>query len=143
MLCKRTFMKRCEIEAWKIPRRSGFSRGQSKFGGLYFAVVALGAINASSQETPLLDHYCGGYTSLEFADFYFGIAKQALGDIFESSSIESAQALLLMVGTLPLDTLETLILMEVSSACFVKTPYALIVASCIAVQLLGRRLPLG
>ncbi|RJE18053.1 hypothetical protein PHISCL_09613 [Aspergillus sclerotialis] len=96
MLCKRTFMKRCELEAWKIPRRPGFSKGQSKFGGLYFAVVALGAINASSQETSLLDHYCGGYTSLDFADFYFGVAKQALGDIFESSSIESAQALLLM-----------------------------------------------
>ena len=91
-------MTRCEHEAWKIPRRPGFSKGQSKFGGLYFAVVALGAINASSQETSLLDHYCGGCTSLDFADFYFGVAKQAIGDIFESSSIETAQALLLMVG---------------------------------------------
>lgn len=110
ILCKRTFTARCEHEAWTMPRRPGFSRGQSKFGGLYFAVIAVGAINASPHETSLLDHYCTyspetrrpgaicGYSALDFADYYFGVTKQALGDIFESSSIETAQALLLMVG---------------------------------------------
>lgn len=110
MLCKKGFMVRCEHEAWDFSWRPLFCRGHSKFAGLYFAVVAVGAINASPNETSLLDHYCtytpdprkpsgtGGYSPLDFADYYFGLAKQALGDVFESSSIESAQALLLMVG---------------------------------------------
>ncbi|GKZ26009.1 hypothetical protein AbraCBS73388_001956 [Aspergillus brasiliensis] len=108
MLCKTNFMRRCENEAFVLPRRPGFSRGTSKFSGLYFSVVALGAINASPHETALLDHYCnylpslgkpGGMSkpsSLDFADYYFGKAKQALGDLFESCSLESAQALLLL-----------------------------------------------
>ncbi|OJJ75715.1 hypothetical protein ASPBRDRAFT_38019 [Aspergillus brasiliensis CBS 101740] len=108
MLCKTNFMRRCENEAFVLPRRPGFSRGTSKFSGLYFSVVALGAINASPHETALLDHYCnylpplgkpGGMSkpsSLDFADYYFGKAKQALGDLFESCSLESVQALLLL-----------------------------------------------
>ncbi|OOG00144.1 hypothetical protein ASPCADRAFT_393841 [Aspergillus carbonarius ITEM 5010] len=108
MLSKTSFMRRCENEALLLPRRPGFYRGISKFSGLYFAVVALGAINASPHETALLDHYCsylpdlgkpGAVTrpsSLDFADYYFGRAKQALGDLFESCSLESAQALLLL-----------------------------------------------
>ncbi|RAL02964.1 Zn(II)2Cys6 transcription factor [Aspergillus ibericus CBS 121593] len=108
MLSKTSFMRRCENEAFLLPRRPGFYRGISEFSGLYFAVVALGAINASPHETALLDHYCsylpslgkpGTVTrpsSLDFADYYFGKAKQALGDLFESCSLESAQALLLL-----------------------------------------------
>ncbi|KAL4897647.1 fungal-specific transcription factor domain-containing protein [Aspergillus ambiguus] len=108
MLCKPSFMQRCEKEAFVFSRRPAFYRGSSKFSGLYFAVVALGAINASPNETSLLDHYCtlsseptkrglaAKPSALDFADFYFGIAKQALGDLFESSSLESAQALLLL-----------------------------------------------
>ncbi|GLA11096.1 hypothetical protein AnigIFM62618_003383 [Aspergillus niger] len=108
MLCKTNFMRRCENEAFVLPRRPGFLRGISKFSGLYFSVVALGAINASPHETALLDHYCnylpylgkpgamGKPSSLDFADYYFGKAKQALGDLFESCSLESAQALLLL-----------------------------------------------
>lgn len=109
MLCKYTFMRRCEHEAFNLPQRPAFFRGSLNFAGLYFAVVALGAINASPNETSLLDHYCtyspdprkagtaGGCSSLDFANFYFGIAKQALGDVFESCSLESAQALMLLV----------------------------------------------
>ncbi|PWY92713.1 hypothetical protein BO70DRAFT_328052 [Aspergillus heteromorphus CBS 117.55] len=108
MLCKNSFMQRCEHEAFGFSRRPGFYRGVSKFSGLYFAVVALGAINASPHETALLDHYCNYLprpvksgardrpSSLDFADYYFGKAKQALGDLFESCSLESAQALLLL-----------------------------------------------
>ncbi|PYH93807.1 hypothetical protein BO71DRAFT_326872 [Aspergillus ellipticus CBS 707.79] len=108
MLCKNSFMQRCENEAFVFSQPPGFSRGRSKFSGLYFAVVALGAINASPHETALLDHYCNYIpypakpgtrtrpSSLDFADYYFGKAKQALGDLFESCSLESAQALLLL-----------------------------------------------
>ncbi|KAL3482533.1 fungal-specific transcription factor domain-containing protein [Aspergillus californicus] len=104
MLCKQSFMQRCENQAFKPSKRPAFCHRPSGFSGLYFAVVALGAINASSHETALLDHYCKSSSSsataspavLDFADFYFGIAKQALGDIFESCSLESAQALLLL-----------------------------------------------
>ncbi|OGM43617.1 hypothetical protein ABOM_008561 [Aspergillus bombycis] len=108
MLCKNAFMRRCEQGAFIASKRRTFSRQPSKFKGLYFAVVALGAINASPNETSLLDHYstcsadgrkysfAGKPSALDFADFYFGITKQALGDIFESCSLESAQALLLL-----------------------------------------------
>ncbi|KAE8407322.1 fungal-specific transcription factor domain-containing protein [Aspergillus pseudonomiae] len=108
MLCKNAFMRRCEQEAFVASKRRAFCRRSSKFKGLYFAVVALGAINASPNETSLLDHYsscsadgqkysfAGKPSALDFADFYFGITKQALGDIFESCSLESAQTLLLL-----------------------------------------------
>ncbi|KAE8363101.1 fungal-specific transcription factor domain-containing protein [Aspergillus caelatus] len=108
MLCKNAFMRRCEQEAFVASKRRAFYRRSSKFKGLYFAVVALGAINASPNETSLLDHYAdcsaegrkynfaGKPSALDFADVYFGITKQALGDIFESCSLESAQALLLL-----------------------------------------------
>ncbi|KAE8334937.1 hypothetical protein BDV24DRAFT_171763 [Aspergillus arachidicola] len=108
MLCKNAFMQRCEQEAFVPSKRRPFYRRSSKFKGLYFAVVALGAINASPNETSLLDHYAncsadgrkfnvvGRLSALDFADFYFGITKRALGDIFESCSLESAQALLLL-----------------------------------------------
>ncbi|GAB1198913.1 hypothetical protein APSETT444_008243 [Aspergillus pseudonomiae] len=110
MLCKNAFMRRCEQEAFVASKRRAFCRRSSKFKGLYFAVVALGAINASPNETSLLDHYsscsadgqkysfAGKPSALDFADFYFGITKQALGDIFESCSLESAQTLLLLAN---------------------------------------------
>lgn len=103
-------MRRCEREAWPISKRTSLFRGAVKFAGLYFAVVALGAINASPNETALLDHFCQQledpektlppetrFSALDFAKFYFDIAKQALGDLFESSCLETAQALFLMV----------------------------------------------
>ncbi|KAE8382775.1 fungal-specific transcription factor domain-containing protein [Aspergillus bertholletiae] len=108
LLCKDAFMRKSEREAFVVSKRRAFYRHSSKFKGLYFAVVALGAINASPSETSLLDHYsnymvdgrkhsfAGKLSALDFADFYFGITKQALGDIFESCSLESAQALLLL-----------------------------------------------
>ncbi|KAJ5119099.1 transcriptional regulator family: Fungal Specific TF [Penicillium atrosanguineum] len=109
ILSKHAFMRRCEQEAWPLSRRLGLFRGATKFGGLYFAVIALGAINASPNETALLDHFCqqrvvseilhfqgAKFSSLNFAKFYFGAARQALGDFMESSCLETAQALLLM-----------------------------------------------
>ena len=122
-------MQRCEREAWNVPTASAFSRGQSKFAGLYFAVVAVGAINASPSETPLLDHYCmyspspgrpaatARFSSLDFADFYFGLTKQAVGDIFETCSMESAQALLLMVCLYPMFWLGADVVVRVLPGC--------------------------
>ncbi|PKY07980.1 hypothetical protein P168DRAFT_308153 [Aspergillus campestris IBT 28561] len=108
MLNKNDFMQRCEHEAFVLSHRSRFARGMSRFAGLYFAVVAVGAINASPNETSLLEHYSttadsgsGGTSTeqpsaLDFANHYFKIAKQALGDLFEGGCLESVQALSLL-----------------------------------------------
>ncbi|KAF3390529.1 hypothetical protein F1880_009314 [Penicillium rolfsii] len=109
ILSKASFMRRCEREAWPISKRPALFQGTMKFSGLYFAVVALGAINASPNETALLDHFYHQsedpdkalppgtrFSALDFAKFYFDIAKQTLGDLFESSCLETAQALFLM-----------------------------------------------
>ncbi|KAJ5651914.1 transcriptional regulator family: Fungal Specific TF [Penicillium longicatenatum] len=121
ILSKGAFMRRCEREAWPISRRAGLFRGTTKFAGLYFAVVALGAINASPNETALLDHFyqqstdpdraapATHFSALDFAKFYFGIAKVALGDLFESSCLETAQALLLLVCLILHKTIPVLI----------------------------------
>ncbi|KAJ5520415.1 transcriptional regulator family: Fungal Specific TF [Penicillium fimorum] len=110
LLSKSTFMQRCENEAWPISNRQGLFRGATKFAGLYFAVAALGAINASPNETSL-EHFCqqfddlgqtqqvrrgSGFTALDLAKFFFDLAKRTLGDLFESSCLESAQTLLLL-----------------------------------------------
>lgn len=109
VLSKNKFMHRCEREAWPVSKRANLFRRSSRFSGLYFAVVALGAINASPNETSLLDHYCQqfanpekslerkDFSALGFAKFYFSLAKHSLGDLFESSCLETAQTLLLMV----------------------------------------------
>jgi hypothetical protein len=109
MLSKSSFMRRCESEAWPNSRRAGLFKGFTAFAGLYLAVVALGAINASPNETSLLDHFCrqtndqtrgrtgAVFSALDFAKFYFGLARQTMGDLFESSCLETAQALLLLV----------------------------------------------
>lgn len=109
MLNKNNFMQRCEHEAFVLSQRPRFARGVSRFSGLYFAVVAVGAINASPNETSLLEHYSATApvdsgeahtaqpSALEFANHYFRIAKQALGDLFEGGCLESVQALSLLV----------------------------------------------
>lgn len=111
MLDKEAFMRRCENEARPAFRREALFRGPSKFGGLYFAVIALGAVNASPNEISLLDPFCqqsaqtlksstsGKITAMDFADFYFDASRKAMGDLFASSCLETAQALLLLVCT--------------------------------------------
>ncbi|KAJ6026952.1 uncharacterized protein N7446_004446 [Penicillium canescens] len=108
ILSKGSFMRRCEGEAWPSSRRAGLFKGVTTFSGLYLAVVALGAINASPNETSLLDHFClltndqtrgrtgAAFSALNFAKFYFGLARQTMGDLLESSCLETAQALLLL-----------------------------------------------
>jgi hypothetical protein len=111
ILSKGSFMRRCEGEAWPDSRRAGLFKGVTAFSRLYLAVVALGAINASPNETSLLGHFCRQtndqtsgrtgdvFSALDFAKFYFGLARQTMGDLFESSCLETAQALLLLVGS--------------------------------------------
>lgn len=145
LLSKGTFMQRCENEAWSVPNRQGLFRGTTKFAGLYFAVVALGAINASSNETSLLQHFCQqfvdpsqtrrarggpGFTALDFAKYFFGLAKRTLGDLFESSCLESAQSLLLLVR--PCRFYIRRRLTSLPRVCFVKIRCSPIAVICIA-----------
>lgn len=115
MLNKHDFMQRCEHEAFVLSHRPRFAQGMSRFAGLYFTVVAVGAMSASPNETSLLEHYsttadsASGETNtaqasaLDFANHYYKIAKQALGDLFEGGCLESAQALSLLVRSFHVD----------------------------------------
>ena len=115
MLNKNNFLQRCERKAFNLSRRSHFTQGMSRFSSLYFTVVAVGAINASPNETSLLEHYSttadsdSGETStappsaLDFADHYFKMAKHALGDLFEGGCLETVQALSLLVRFLMME----------------------------------------
>jgi hypothetical protein len=140
ILSKGSFMKRCEGEAWPSSRRAGLFKGVTAFSGLYLAVVALGAINASPNETSLLDHFCqqtndqtrgrtgAVFSALDFAKFYFGLARQTMGDLFESSCLETAQALLLLVGSY-----QPCLKNKLTSnprVYFVKIHYSLIAVTC-------------
>lgn len=116
---KASFMARCEDEMWSGEQQLSGSRTRrkSKFPALYNAVVAVGAITAgddtvvaqsrdkvqgfmedhsnklsrsSSKKKPI-------YPPLELAQIYFAKAKTLLGDLFEASSLESTQTLILMV----------------------------------------------
>jgi hypothetical protein len=139
ILSKSSFMRRCEIESWPKLNRAGLFKGVTKFAGLYFAVVALGAINASAHETSLLDHFCqltadqtrdsigAVFSALDFAKFYFGLARQTLGDLLESSCLETAQALLLLVSLYQLGIGNRL---TSSRVYFVKIRYSLIAVIC-------------
>ncbi|KFY40674.1 hypothetical protein V494_03393 [Pseudogymnoascus sp. VKM F-4513 (FW-928)] len=111
LLCERAFRVRCAKEVWdgqsevRLRRPQGY---HSKFLSLYYAVIALGAINAGIDNTsPLATYYrnWGNYgvhdspkkhATLEWANRYFNLAKQALGDVFESASLETCQTLFLM-----------------------------------------------
>jgi hypothetical protein len=148
-------MRRCEREAWPISKRTALFRGAIKFAGLYFAVVALGAINASPNETALLDHFYHQFkdpdktlppetrfSALDFAKFYFDIAKQALGDLFESSCLETAQALFLMVCLCEMQL--KFVLLRVDFRVFsVRIRCSRIVAICIVEWLCEQRRLLG
>lgn len=75
-------------------------------------MVALGAINAGIDDTsPLATYYRNWgnhgvndlpkkHATLEWANRYFNLAKQALGDVFEGASLETCQTLFLMVTLL-------------------------------------------
>lgn len=110
-----SFLARCEKEVWA---RTGPNNPTSylhrRFLALYNAVLAIGAITAGEEseyawktqyladqiaELEVLsgiDASPSTYTPLRFARVFFERAKSYIGDIFESSSLESAQTLMLL-----------------------------------------------
>jgi hypothetical protein len=119
ILDKASFIARCEDEIWSGEQQSSESRTcrNSKFPALYNAVVAVGAITAGDDTVVaqcrdkvqgfMEDHSSKLnrssvkrkpiYPPLELAQVYFAKAKALLGDLFEASSLESTQTLILMV----------------------------------------------
>ena len=118
-LDKSSFLDRCQREIWSkginSTPLSKTSPSDSKFPALYNAVVAVGALTAGdealiaqSQEKihVYMKHRFKRKTSssrskqtylpLELGKTYFSRAKALLGDIFESSCLESQQTLFLM-----------------------------------------------
>lgn len=108
-LCEDAFRKQCAKYMWlhtDLPKKTS---SRTRFLALYYSVIAVGAINAriddASQLSMLYKHaeYLNQSKSfekrstLEWANHYFHLAKKALGDIFETSSLETCQALFLMV----------------------------------------------
>jgi hypothetical protein len=121
-LDKAIFIDRCEDEIWSGKQQSSGPRHRrnSKFPALYNAVISVGAITAgddtvvaqsrdrvqgfmedhSNKITRSSDKTRPTYPPLELAQVYFARAKTLLGDLFEASSLESTQTLILMVRSL-------------------------------------------
>lgn len=122
ILDHKLFLENCEKEVWlsKEPtvETQGFPQREARRGflSLFNIVLAIGAItagetsmlnwertldflecnsgaNASLDNSPL-------YTPTRIARMYFEKAKELIGDVFESSSFETAQTLFLMVRML-------------------------------------------
>lgn len=111
------FIDRCEGEVWSPRAEAEKSSHRSHFNALFNIVVAIGALVAGpelkeefSQELSALaqseqhSHHLSEQSSLQsFSRSYFQKARASLGDVFEVCSLESAQALLLMVSlTVPI-----------------------------------------
>ncbi|KAJ3533533.1 hypothetical protein NM208_g7941 [Fusarium decemcellulare] len=114
-----SFLRRCENDVWKLraARDTPRSQNQTKrlFPALFNIVLALGAITAGG--TSMLTSHLTvdflervksqvtasspSYVPIRVAQFYFDRAKLLLGDVFESTSIESAQTLFLMNALKP------------------------------------------
>jgi hypothetical protein len=117
LLDQDSFINRCERDVWapaqqRAPKQ--LDRRRSRFLALYYAVVALGLLTAGDDMFALRTRFHiskllgrSSATSrdkellhppLELAETYFTKAKSLLGDVFESSSLETMQTLFLMVG---------------------------------------------
>ncbi|KAJ0418329.1 fungal-specific transcription factor domain-containing protein [Aspergillus carlsbadensis] len=108
LLDERTFRSDCDKTVWSNQPRPHLDGQESKFLALYYAVVALGVINSADQSSSSPIYYQsltlakadGASTkcksTLELASLYFGLARQALGNTMETSSLETCQALFLM-----------------------------------------------
>ena len=115
------FLERCKREIWETRQAGVRSRNNSKpsqFPALYSAVLAVGALTAGDdaavvQDDERVQEYLTDRKthsrrqqksrkydrpSFELAHFFHNCTKTLLGDIFESSSLESSQTLLLMVS---------------------------------------------
>ncbi|KAK1492665.1 hypothetical protein CTAM01_09863 [Colletotrichum tamarilloi] len=112
-----TFLKRCEDEIWSRLSRpdmiiSAQMRREARFLALYNVVIAIGAITAGETSLLMEDHTKEfldrtGQTSDEEALYppirlarrFFERSRLHLEDICESSSLETAQTLFLMVSS--------------------------------------------
>ena len=118
ILDRDVFLVRCEREVWNDPSHNNGdtvvkTQAQNRFRALFSAVLAIGAITAGetsmltwTSTVRFLDQHEGcdnsgtsttTYPPIRVARLFFGKCKQYLGDIFESSSFETAQTLFLMV----------------------------------------------
>ena len=120
-LDQRRFWERCQKEIWE-PRRNPSNQAAgvrpSRFPSLYSAVLAIGALTAGDsalivQDVERVQTFLAAQIpcsvrrtkqrnfvrpSFELAHFFYACSKALLGDIFESSSVEISQTLLLMVS---------------------------------------------
>ncbi|KIW95043.1 uncharacterized protein Z519_03624 [Cladophialophora bantiana CBS 173.52] len=108
MLIEESFEQECQRQVWTNQPTAGCKGRRPQFMALYYAVVALGAINSGpDQAASLAKQYQDAafsrgrgrnpmQSALGWASHYFGLAKQALGDIMEISSLETCQTLFMM-----------------------------------------------
>lgn len=111
MLEEKSFEHECQEQVWNNPSTGSSRKCRTQFLSLYYAVVALGAINGGPDENAALGRLYqdarrrrrqGGRelqvrrSALDWASHYFDLAKEALGDIMEVSSLETCQTLFMM-----------------------------------------------
>lgn len=110
LLDEKGFRCQCARKVWSCQPRLYRIGHESKFLALYYAVVALGIINSPDQSSSCPIYYrrlewdeqsdaSNKTCTLELANLYFARARQALGDTMEMSSLETCQALFLIVRT--------------------------------------------
>ncbi|KAH7026169.1 uncharacterized protein B0I36DRAFT_365771 [Microdochium trichocladiopsis] len=109
-----TFLQRCHEEVWDI-QQGETRRRRHGFLALFYVVLALGAMPAGdasslgwTQNVEFLNqvdargaHQASSYVPIRIARLYFDKAQSCLGNVFEISSIEIAEALFLMAGDAP------------------------------------------
>ncbi|KAF2180295.1 hypothetical protein K469DRAFT_640128 [Zopfia rhizophila CBS 207.26] len=106
MLQEKEFEERCLKTVWSTKPSERLRDHHSQFMALYYAVVALGAINSGPDEAwilkrnskplPVVGASRRQGTALDWASHYFDLAKHAMGDMMEVSTLESCQALFMM-----------------------------------------------
>lgn len=109
-LSQAAFTSLCERNVWNEPNSRPLRKERMHFLALYNAVIAVGALTAgtdaleslrASLSTPLSQHSSlqasKPPSSVQLSKVYFARAKKFLGDYFEVCSLESVQALILMV----------------------------------------------
>ena len=104
------FALRCERDVWEKVDHHRLQKHQLHFFALYNAVIAVGALTAGTDLLTNLrcrlgterahkrvNHEWVVPSSVDLSKIYFRRAKKFLGDYFEVCSLESVQALILMV----------------------------------------------
>jgi hypothetical protein len=113
MLNSSDFMATCEDHIWCVDAPNERAKDRRHFFALYNIVVAVGALvagldfsNEFGRELSTYDESLRGhrrpsppFTSQMFSRIYFRKSWTLLGDVFEVCTLESAQTLLLMVGS--------------------------------------------